>query len=288
MLTRSSTVCWTALCTVSVLVFAHHAAADDRDTPRPPVESAPSSSEATESAAPAESQDADASVSPESTESGKPSDSVAPSEPSEPATPVEPEESVDSVEPAPQSPTDSDTARRGGFVLGVLGGPTLGWANGYPSGKSERENPSNKRSTGVGVGYRVTPFIGGALTDWFTFGLGVTFGSFSASDYSSPITSFVVHMEAFLLYGRGGIYRDIGVFVDFGTGVTTIVDKDTNEEVADSGAMSSIGLGAFWEPWRIWHLAGGPYVAYQSNRSRWFARNDITLGLRFMFYGVQP
>ena len=180
------------------------------------------------------------------------------------------------------------TERRGGFVLGIIAGPAFGWARGNPSDKALRDDPAHETKTGLGFGYRATPFLGGALTDWFTFGLGMSVGSFGNGDYKSGMGTFVFHLEAFPLYGKGGGYRDLGLAADFGTGVAGIRSKSPDEEVADSLVMSSVGLGAFWEPLRIWHLAGGPYVGYQHNWSRWFSRNDVTIGLRVMFYGEQP
>lgn len=180
------------------------------------------------------------------------------------------------------------TQRRGGFVLGLIAGPTLGWAAGKPSDKALRHKPAFEHETGLGVGYRLTPFLGGALTDWFTFGLGMSVGSFSNGDYESGMGTFVFHLEVFPLYGQGGVYRDLGLAADFGTGTSTIRTKSPDEEVADSLVMSSVGLGAFWEPLRVWHLAAGPSVGYQRNWSRWYARNDVTMGLRLMFYGDQP
>jgi len=173
-------------------------------------------------------------------------------------------------------------------VLGVIGGPTLGWATGHPSDKTKRDNSEYERSTGASVGYRVTPFLGGALTDWFTFGLGVSFGSMTASEYNSSVVTFIAHIEVFPLYGHGGTYRDLGLALDFGTGVSTIHDKNTDEEVANSGALSSLGAGVFWEPLRFWHFATGPMIAYQRNFSRWYSRNDVAVGLRLMFYSDMP
>lgn len=196
---------------------------------------------------------------------------------------------------APTQPASDDvhdlpvvTERRGGFVIGTLVGPTLGWATGNPSDKALQNDPEYETETGLGFGYRVTPFLGGALTDWFTFGLGASFGSLSSADYSSGFGTFIFHVEAFPLYGQGGVYRDIGLAADFGAGSSTIRSKSPDAEVADSGVMSSVGLGAFWEPLRFWHFAGGPYVGYQRNWSRWYSRNDALIGLRLMFYGDQP
>ncbi len=204
-------------------------------------------------------------------------------------------EAAPAVEPAVAPTTDDAdaepvvvTERRGGFVLGFVAGPTLGWATGNPSSKAERDNAALERDSGLGLGYRVTPFLGGALTDWFTFGLGMSFADFSSSDYSSPVATFVFHLETFPLYGEGGVYRDIGLTADFGAGASTIKDKESDDDVADSGVMSTVGLGAFWEALRASHFAGGPYVGFQHNWSRWFVRDDVVVGLRLMFYGDQP
>lgn len=181
-----------------------------------------------------------------------------------------------------------ETERRGGFVLGLIMGPALGWATGNPSDKGKRDDPAYEQDTGLAFGYRVTPFLGGALTDWFTFGLGMSFGTLGNGDYSSGMGTFVFHLEAFPLYGQGGVYRDLGLTADFGAGASSIRTKSPDEKVAESGVMSSVGLGAFWEPVQVWQLAGGPYVGYQHNWSRWYSRHDVTFGLRVMFYGVQP
>lgn len=180
------------------------------------------------------------------------------------------------------------TERRGGFVLGWIAGGSLGAATGNPDDKGKRTDPAFERSTGLATGYRLTPFFGGALTDWFTFGLGLSFGSLVGGEETTGITTFVFHLEAFPLFGEGGVYRDLGLTADFGAGSSSIEDQATGEKVAASGVASTAGLGAFWEPVRFWNLAGGPYLGYQHNWSRWYARDDITLGLRIMFYGQQP
>ncbi len=180
------------------------------------------------------------------------------------------------------------TERRGGFVLGVLVGPTLGGAKGNPSAKATRDDPAFEQDAGIGLGYRITPFLGGALTDWFTFGLGMSFASLANSDYQTRADTFVFHLEAYPLYGEGGVFRDLGLAADFGAGTSSIRSKSTDEKVAESGVASTVGLGVFWEPLRLWQLAGGPYVGYQRNWSRWYGRDDVMVGFRMMFYGDQP
>jgi hypothetical protein len=87
------------------------------------------------------------------------------------------------------------------------------------------------------------------------------------------------------LYGKGGIYRDLGVNLDFGAGATSIKNKANGAELASSGVASTLGIGVFWETWRLGPIALGPSVGYQHNWSDWFARNDLTLGFKATFYG---
>lgn len=181
----------------------------------------------------------------------------------------------------------ASTEVRGGFTLGVTAGPALGAASGNPSGKSERDDPSLERTTDLGFGYRVTPFLAGTLTDWFSVGLGVSFGNLSDGEYQSPLTTFVFRLEAFPLFGWGGIYRNFGMSAEFGAGRSTLQDKNENRQVADSGALSALGLGVFWEVFHTPPMAVAPYVGVQHNVSRWYDRNDVVGGLRIVLYGSQ-
>jgi hypothetical protein len=177
--------------------------------------------------------------------------------------------------------------RRGGFMIGTIVGPAFGTASGNPKGQSYRFNPAYESKLGFAYGYRCTPFLGGALTDWFTVGVGLSFGTIQTrADHDSQITTFLFHFEAFPLYAKGGPWRDVGVAADFGAGASTIHNTSTGEELAHSGVASAAGLGVFWEPWRVWHLAAGPSVSYQRNWSQWYERNDVLVGIRGMFYGA--
>ncbi len=177
--------------------------------------------------------------------------------------------------------------RRGGFVLGTVLGAALGTASGNPKGQNYRFDPAYEAKLGFAWGYRCTPFLGGALTDWLTVGIGASFGSmWTGEHHDATVTSFVFHFEAFPLYAKGGPWRDLGAMVDFGAGVGTIHNTRTGEELANSAVASTAGLGVFWEPWRIWHVAAGPAVAYQRNWSQWYERDDVLVGLRGVFYGA--
>lgn len=185
--------------------------------------------------------------------------------------------------PEPAKPYE----RRGGFMLAAVAGASLGSASGNPKGQTERFDPAYESNLGLAYGYRWTPFLGGALTDWFTVGVGMSFGTMqTAGDLDSDVTTFVFHFEAFPLYARGGAWRDVGVMADFGAGVTTIHNTVTGKELSNSAVASAAGLGVFWEPWRVWQLSAGPALSYQRNWSQWTERNDVTIGLRGAFYGA--
>ena len=186
---------------------------------------------------------------------------------------------------AQQPEIEPPAQRRSGFVFGLAGGLSLGQAAGNPTAQAERYDPAHRASTGFALGYRATPYIGGALTDWFTFGLGGSYGQMASGSEKSSVGLFLFRIETFPLFYRGGVYRDLGVSVEFGAGATSIKRKSDGSELANSGVASTIGVGAFWETWRVGHFSLGPCLAWQHNWSDWYARNDVTLGLKGNFYG---
>jgi hypothetical protein len=194
--------------------------------------------------------------------------------------PAAAEESTD--EP---SPPDQKAERRSGFVLGVVPGLSLGNATGNPQALAAREDPAHTARTGFATGGHFSLFLGGALTDWFTFGLGMTGATLQSGSLTSAGGGFVFHIEAFPLFRRGGAWRDLGLAADFGAGSATIVTNADKTELATSGASSIVGLGAFWEPVRFWQISSGPFLGYHHQWSFYFARNELTAGYRLVFYG---
>jgi hypothetical protein len=180
---------------------------------------------------------------------------------------------------------DPKPQRRFGFVLGVAGGLSLGQVAGNPTAQAKRYDPAQRVSTGLGVGYRVTPYLGGALTDWFTFGLGGSYGDLSSGSHRCTVGLFLFRIETYPLFTLGGLYRDLGLSIEFGAGSSNVKNKSDKAEVAASGVASTIGLGVFWEKWRLGPLGLGPSIAYQHNWSDWYARNDLTFGLKANLYG---
>jgi len=190
--------------------------------------------------------------------------------------------------PRPEQPEaawqTAPATRRSGFTAGLILGAALGHASGTPNDYSMIGNPAYESRTG-GVGPGGALWIGGALTDWFTFGLGGGSSSFGGSRLFSTSTVFLFHIEAFPLFYRGGVLRDLGLFADFGTGVGSIKRKSTGESISSAGSFSVGGAGAFWECWRIAGFAAGPVVAWQYQYSLPLERHFALVGLRGVFYG---
>jgi hypothetical protein len=176
--------------------------------------------------------------------------------------------------------------RRYGFAFGLGYGAGYGSALGYPNKLGEIDNPEFEQSVG-GVAFANSIWLGGTLRDWFTFGLGLSSRVAQQGDLMAQNGAFVLHMEGFPLWSLGGQWRDVGIYGETGVGGAVIVDKDQNI-VADGGSMSVLGLGAFYEPWQLWHFSFGPGVAYHHEYSQSLSSHVVSLGIRSVFYGVQP
>src|SRR5262245_46069656 len=134
-----------------------------------------------------------------------------------------------------QAPADADDpeksamapvvkTRRSGFTAGIYGAMSFGTVSGYPNDLAKIDDPLYRSATsGVGGGGML--YLGGTLTDWFTFGFGLAQSSFGSSRIATSGGAFLFHIEAFPLFSLGGTFRDVGVFTNFGTGSATIVRR---------------------------------------------------------------
>jgi hypothetical protein len=174
--------------------------------------------------------------------------------------------------------------RRSGFTAGFLGGMAFGTVEGYPNDFSKIDSPPFRSATS-GVGGTGMIYIGGALTDWFTFGFGYARTSYGSSRLVTNAGVFLFHIEAFPFFARGGFWQDAGLFANFGTGTATIRRRSDDVEHASSGSLSVVGFGAFWEPWRAGHFAVGPFASWQYQNSDAMTRHFGEIGLRGVFYG---
>lgn len=213
----------------------------------------------------------------------------APATEAETAPAAEVEAPAEAPIEAPADPNAWETApatRRSGFTIGTSFGFMAGTSSGYPNAFSKIGNPAFHASvTGIGGGGFV--WLGGALADWLNFGLGGGGGSFGDADFTWSGGAFLFRVEAFPLFSLGGGYRDLGLSFDFGTGPGTIVRKADDQELSGNGVLSLVGVGVFWEPWRIasGHLVAGPAVSFVHGFSEWQTTSFGMIGLRGAFYG---
>jgi hypothetical protein len=206
----------------------------------------------------------------------------ASTDPAADATSTAPREAKDDTEKSAMTPVPK--TRRSGFTAGVYGAMSFGTVSGYPNDLGKIDDPLYRSATsGVGAGGML--YIGGTLTDWFTFGFGLAQSSFGSGRIVTKGSAFLFHIEAFPLFSIGGGYRDLGLFTDFGTGTATIVRRDDKMEFSSSGSLSMAGLGAFWEPWRAGHFVAGPFACFQYQESDSMVRTFGEVGLRGAFYG---
>jgi len=176
--------------------------------------------------------------------------------------------------------------RRSGFTAGLAAGLVSGRAVGYPNEVVKLDDPEFRESTGFGVGGGLALWFGGALRDWFVFGLGASLEQVAGHGRTAQGYGFLFRVEAYPAYTLGGPWRDVSVFGDFGAGQTIIVNsEDTGKVLADGGSMSVVGLGAAYEPWRFGQLAAGPFVAYEHRSSLSLRSHTGWAGLRLAFYG---
>jgi hypothetical protein len=173
--------------------------------------------------------------------------------------------------------------RRSDVVLGAATGLLLGSSVAYPNEVDKIDDPDFAAKTGLGVGYSYGLWLGGALKDWFVFGVGGMGVSLNGADASASGGGLFFHVEVFPLYSLGGSLRDLAFYGDFGAGSVS-VDHDTRED-GDGGFTSILGLGSAYELWRLGSFALGPNVSYSHQWSQTSSSHFATLGLRAVFYG---
>ena len=189
----------------------------------------------------------------------------------------------DAAPPSAPSQIPVTTTRRYGFVAGIVGGGQITGVSGSPVKFTKRDQ---RVSTGAAAGTGMTLFIGGVFTDWFSFHLGFASDSASKGDYQIAGGTVIFGVETWPLFKLGGVFRDIGVGADFGTGTATLKTKSSDTAIADGSGGSSIRGTVFWDAVSLWKINLGPYVAYERRDGETYSQNTGWLGLRTVFYGV--
>ena len=178
---------------------------------------------------------------------------------------------------------DQKNERRSDLVIGASGGLLLGGSNGYPNEIDKIDEARYESKTGFAVGSGFSFWLGGALADWFTFGVGSTFLGGSGNGGKMSGFALIVKVEAFPLYGQGGPLRDLAFFADFGAGSMDI-DGDPVDK-AEGGFTSVAGFGSAYELFRLGHFAFAPTAQYLLVRSPSIVSHSAVLGARVVFYG---
>jgi hypothetical protein len=173
--------------------------------------------------------------------------------------------------------------RRSGFMAGISLGLALGNADGYPNELAKLNDPNYERNTKFALGGSNRLWIGGALTDWFVFGMGLSSVSLQHEHAKATGSAFVFHVQGYPLFYRGGPFRDLSVFGDFGAGGMKITGG--SREDANGGLMSVIGLGAAYEPVRFWRFTFGPAVEYLHLWSQSMSTHTGLIEARLTFVG---
>jgi hypothetical protein len=172
--------------------------------------------------------------------------------------------------------------RRSGFAAGFDLGFGLGSASGYPNEVSKIDDPDYESSTGATLGSTWSLWAGGALRDWFTFGLGLMSLGAASNEIKAGGSAFILHIETFPLWSLGGRLRDVSVYTHFGAG--SMVIKGGPEQ-ADGGLMSVLGGGVGYELWRPGHFAIGPVLEGSYLYSQSGEAFGIFAVARASFYG---
>ncbi|HET9954898.1 MAG TPA: hypothetical protein VFQ61_10360 [Polyangiaceae bacterium] len=177
---------------------------------------------------------------------------------------------------------ETKAERRSGFTASVGLGFGLGSAVGYPNEISKFDDPAYESNTGAALGMQTSIWAGGALRDWFNFGLGLNSLSATKGALKARGSSFIAHIEAFPLWSLGGKARDLSFFTEIGAGSMNI---EGGPEKAEGGLMSTLTLGSSFELLRLGSFALGPTVAGTYMYSQSLEAYGVMAGIRASFYG---
>ncbi|MCA9592442.1 MAG: hypothetical protein KC776_04000 [Myxococcales bacterium] len=173
--------------------------------------------------------------------------------------------------------------RRSDFTAGISLGLVAASTYGYPNEAGKLDNPAYVADTGVGLGSASAIWLGGALRDWFSFGLGITSLAYKAKGLDAQAGGFIVRIETFPFFDVADFGQDLGLYGMFGLGGMTL--KEGDETRADGGALSLVTVGALWEPVRFGSFNFGPSLDYTHLFSQTLESQYVTLSARLVFYG---
>jgi hypothetical protein len=171
---------------------------------------------------------------------------------------------------------------RSDFTAGFGTALAFGRLVGYPNHAGQIGDPAYRANTGFGVGSQYSLWIGGALKDWFVFGVGMCSEGVQGKHLVGGSSGFLFRVETYPLFDRGGIFQDLGVQASFGIAGGLILDG--KQTVADGGALSLLGVGLVYEAWHFGYFAAGPTLEYRHLFSESLYEDLGLLGMRIVFY----
>jgi hypothetical protein len=180
---------------------------------------------------------------------------------------------------------DAPSERRCGFTVGLAAGGILGAASGYPNDALKVEREEFLTDTGFAGGPTGSLWVGVALADWITIGLGGNGGALFSADHRGTFGSIDLHIDVFPAFGAGEAWRELGLMVEGGVGFLTVTTpEDTDTVLIDSSFGSRVALGAFYEGIRAWKLSMGPFAAFDYVWSPSASRPGAFVGWRTALY----
>jgi hypothetical protein len=172
--------------------------------------------------------------------------------------------------------------RRSGFAGALSFGVGVGSISGYPNAVSKIDDPAYRSATGAAPGSSFSLWLGGAIRDWFTVGLGISSLGAAAGDIKGGGTAYILHVETFPLWNQGGKWRDLALFANVGAGSLVI---EGGPEKADGGLMSVLGAGISYELLRFGHFTLGPVLEGGYRFSQSATAYGVFAGVRTTIYG---
>ena len=137
-------------------------------------------------------------------------------------------------------------------------GPQVGSARGYPNDARQIGRSAYLTDTGYSIGGAGSAWVGITFNDYLSFNLAGYAGALIGAQHRTTYQAFAFRVEAFPAYVAGGPFRDLGVSLES-------------------------ALGAFYEGFRVWKLATGPFVEADMMWSASAVRPTVWLGWRMNF-----
>ena len=177
--------------------------------------------------------------------------------------------------------------RRAGVVLGASLGAGFAAASGYPKGAQFLNNPDFYSQSPLLVGWSASFFVGGALTDYFTFGPVFEIAEFSSPVWKSTGFGFGFRGDIFPLIKIYPKLADLAAYAQLGFGETELRAKGPYPTADASSSWFSGGIHYEFPLARLGgsHTTLGPFVEYSAIRSESGERHWLSLGFRLAFYG---